>query len=152
MQNDAFLCILFICFKMCPVTREGRVAALRPQPSWICHWEHKNECRCPSTEFEVFGRGHANFNFFEWQVPEFCHLYKIPINARSPISAWSLLNARAFLSHEQINAEILLLEVLWYVKDGVYGAVLWTEGWVDLDGWLRARMVYLPAGSHPSKY
>jgi len=26
------------------------------------------------------------------------------------------------------------------------------EGWVDLSGWLHAETVYLPAGSHPSKY
>jgi len=26
------------------------------------------------------------------------------------------------------------------------------EGWVDLDSWLHTRMVYLPTGSHPSKY
>jgi len=26
------------------------------------------------------------------------------------------------------------------------------EGWVDLSGWLHTKMVYLPAGSHPSKY
>jgi len=26
------------------------------------------------------------------------------------------------------------------------------EGWVDLGGWLHTEIVYLPAGSHPSKY
>jgi len=26
------------------------------------------------------------------------------------------------------------------------------EGWVDLDGWLYTRTVYLPASSQPSKY
>ena len=26
------------------------------------------------------------------------------------------------------------------------------EGWVDLAGWLRTEMVYLPADSHPSTY
>jgi len=44
-------------------------------------------------------------NFPDWQVPVFWHLYKIEINAASPISAGSLLNAGNFLSSIQKNGQ-----------------------------------------------
>jgi len=32
------------------------------------------------------------------------------------------------------------------------GSRVGIEGWVDLGGWLHAKMVYPPTNGHPSKY